>query len=102
MATATAARPIPTRMLMRTPDNFPRTNTEMDTWKIEITEPHSGELGEAILHEDHGFVFEEYTYPAGQRLQVAVHDTHDTHWHIFTDLDSGHRIKIPPEKYRRM
>jgi len=31
-----------------------------------------------------------------------VHDTHDTHWHIFTDLDSGHRVKIPPEKYRRL
>jgi hypothetical protein len=72
----------------------------MKTWKIEIIEPHSGELGEAILHDDHGYVFEEYTYSAGQQLDVAVHDTHDPHWHIFTDLDSGHRIKIPPEKYR--
>jgi len=31
----------------------------MTTWKIEITEPHSGELGEAILHEDHGLAMEE-------------------------------------------
>ncbi len=72
----------------------------MTTWKIEITEPHSGELGEAVLHEDHGYAFEEYTYEAGHRMEVAVHDTHDSHWHIFTDMDSGHRIKIPPEKYR--
>lgn len=72
----------------------------MTTWMIEITQPHSGELGEAVLHEDHGFAFEEYTYAAGHRMEVAVHDTHDPHWHIFTDLESGHRIKIPPEKYR--
>lgn len=77
-------------------------NTPMETWKIEITQPHSGELGEAILHEDHGFAMEEYTYEAGHRLEVAVHDTHDHHWHIFTDLDSGHRIKVPPDKYRRL
>jgi hypothetical protein len=82
-------------------DLFVQTTAPMTTWKIEITEPHSGELGEAILHEDHGFAFEEYTYPAGQRIDVAVHDTHDTQWHIFTDLDSGHRIKIPPGKYRK-
>ena len=74
----------------------------MTTWKIEITEPHSGELGEAVLHEDHGFIFEEYTYEAGRCLEVAVHDTHDNHWHIFTDLDSGHRIQLPPEQYRRV
>lgn len=74
----------------------------MDTWKIKITEPHSGELGEAILHEDHGYVFEEYTYEAGHQLEVAVHDTQHKQWHIFTDLDSGHRIKIPPEKYVRV
>ena len=72
----------------------------MKTWAIEITEPHSGELGEAILHEDHGLIMEEYTYEAGHRLQVAVHDVHDDHWHIFTDFDSGHRFKIPPTKYR--
>lgn len=72
----------------------------MKTWTIEITEPHSGELGEAILHEDHGLIMEEYTYEAGHRLQVAVHDVHDDHWHIFTDFDSGHRFKIPPSKYR--
>jgi hypothetical protein len=74
----------------------------MTTWKIEITEPHSGELGEAILHEDHGFAMEEYTYEAGHMIDVAVHDTQDTQWHIFTDLDSGHRIKIPPQKYRKL
>jgi hypothetical protein len=46
---------------------------------------------------------EEYTYEAGHRIEVAVHDTHDTAtWHIFTDLDSGHRFKIPPEKYRKI
>jgi hypothetical protein len=74
----------------------------MDTWKIEITEPHSGELGEAILAEDHGYAFEEYTYPAGHCMEVAVHNTNHTRWHIFTDLDSGHRIKVPPQKYRRL
>jgi hypothetical protein len=74
----------------------------MMTWKIEITEPHSGELGEAVAHEDHGFAMEEYTYEAGHKIEVAVHDTHDARWHIFTDLDSGHRFKIPPEKYRRL
>ena len=49
----------------------------MTTWKIEITEPHSGEIGEAVLHEDHGFAMEEYSYEAGRKLEVAVHDTHD-------------------------
>ncbi len=91
------AVPSPTRMR-----NNDAPKSPMNTWKIEITEPHSGELGEAILHEDHGFTFEEYTYAAGNRLQVAVHDVHDHHWHIFTALDSGHRIKIPPEKYRKL
>jgi hypothetical protein len=74
----------------------------MDTWKIEVTEPHSGELGEAILAEDHGYAFEEYTYEAGHKMEVAVHNAQDNRWHIFTDLDSGHRIKIPPDKYRRL
>ena len=80
----------------------PQTPVPLNIWKIEIAEPHSGELGGAILHEDHGFAFEEYTYAAGHRVEVAVHDTHDSHWHIFTDLDSGHRIKIPPDKYRKL
>lgn len=71
-------------------------------WKIEITENHTGELGEAIRHEDHLFEAEEYHYDQGQKLEVFVHDTKDSHWHIFTDLDSGHRFKIPPEKYRCM
>lgn len=74
----------------------------MHYWKIEITEPHSGELGEAIEHEDHFLVAEEYHYEAGQKLEVAVHKTDDPHWHIFTDMDSGHRFKIPAEKYHRV
>ncbi len=74
----------------------------MTIWKIEITEPHSGELGEAVIHDDHGFAMEEYTYPAGSQLEVGVHTTDDEHWHIFTDFDSGHRFKIPPSRYRRL
>ena len=31
------------------------------TWTLEITEPHSGELGEAIDHADHSFAMEEYS-----------------------------------------
>ena len=68
--------------------------------KIEILDYHSGELGEAIQHEDHLFEAEEYHYDKGQVLDVAVHDNNSPHWHIFTDLDSGHRFKIEPEKYR--
>lgn len=70
------------------------------TQKIEILEPHSGEIGEAIQHADHVIESEEYHYEIGQKLEVAVHSTLDPHWHIFTDLDSGHRFKIPPQKYR--
>lgn len=70
------------------------------TKKIEILEPHSGEIGEAIRRSDHLFEAEEYHYESGQKLEVAVHDTADTDYHIFTDLDSGHRFKIPPAKYR--
>jgi hypothetical protein len=70
--------------------------------KIEILEPHSGEIGEAIQHEDHVFEAEEYHYETGQKLEVAVHNTAAPDWHIFTDLDSGHRFKIPPQKYRTM
>ncbi|MSU50171.1 MAG: GTP-binding protein [Opitutus sp.] len=69
---------------------------------FQAAAPHSGELGEAILPEDHGFAMEEYTYEAGHRIEVAVHDTHDSNSHIFTDLDSDHRVKIPPQKYRRI
>jgi hypothetical protein len=71
-------------------------------WKIEIMQPHSGELGEAIVHDDHLFEAEEYHYETGQKLEVAVHSADGTHWHIFTDMDSGHRFKIPPEKYRKI
>ncbi len=71
-------------------------------WHIEILEPHSGELGEAIEHEDHVLVAAEYHYEPGQKLEVAVHKTTDPHWHIFTDLDSGHRFKIPSHKYARL
>jgi hypothetical protein len=68
--------------------------------KIEILDHHSGELGEAIQHEDHLFESEEYHYDKGQVLEVAVHDTANVQWHIFTDLDSGHRFKIEPAKYK--
>ena len=71
-------------------------------WKIEILEHHTGEIGEAIQHEDHLFESEEYHYDAGQVLEVAVHDDSNEHWHIFTDLDSGHRFKIEPLKYRKL
>ena len=71
-------------------------------WKIEILENHSGEIGEAVAHADHLFESEEYHYDQGQVLEVAVHHTDDQLWHIFTDLDSGHRFKIPPEKYRKL
>ena len=71
-------------------------------WKIRILENHSGEIGEAIQHEDHLFEAEEYHYDKGQVLEVAVHDDADPHWHIFTDLDSGHRFKIEPVKYRKL
>lgn len=73
------------------------------TWKIEITEPHSGELGEAIDHADHEFAMEEYSYEQGRVLEVHVHNAAPgAQWHIFTDLDSGHRFKIPPERYRKL
>ncbi|MDP1578671.1 MAG: hypothetical protein Q8M02_00225 [Candidatus Didemnitutus sp.] len=72
------------------------------TWKIEITEPHSGELGEAIEHADHEFTMEEYSYSEGQILEVFVHKTESAEWHIFTDMDSGHRFKIPPGRYRKV
>lgn len=72
------------------------------TTKIEILEPHSGEIGEAIKHADHLFEAEEYHYESGQKLEVAVHNMSDDEYHIFTDLDSGHRFKIPPTKYRQL
>jgi hypothetical protein len=72
------------------------------TWKIEITEPHSGELGEAIDHADHEFAMEEYSYEQGRILEVYVHNASSEQWHIFTDLDSGHRFKIPPSRYRKV
>jgi len=71
-------------------------------WKIEILEDHSGELGEAIQHEDHLFESDEYHYNQGQVLEVAVHQANLGPWHIFTDLDSGHRFKIEPGKYRKV
>jgi hypothetical protein len=54
------------------------------------------------VHEDHLFEAEEYHYETGQKLEVAVHNNLDSQWHIFTDLDTGHRFKIPPQKYRRV
>lgn len=74
----------------------------MSTFKIEILEHHTGELGEAIQHEDHLAESEYYHYDSGSVLEVAVHDDYHDHWHIFTDLDSGHRFKIEPDKYRRL
>ena len=71
-------------------------------WKIELFENHSGEIGEAIHHEDHLFEVEEYHYEKGQILEVAVHQSNGDHWHIFTDMDSGHRFKIEPAKYRKI
>ena len=70
--------------------------------KIEKAALHSGEIGDAIKHEDHGFALEEYSYEPGHKLDVFVHDVTDPHWPIFTDLDSGHRVKIPAAKYCRM
>lgn len=74
----------------------------MITCKIEILENHTGELGEAIQHEDHLVESECYHYDSGSVLEVAVHDNEHEHWHIFTDMDSGHRFKIEPFKYRRL
>ena len=71
-------------------------------WKIEILECHNGELGEAITHDDHLIETEEYHYNQGQVLEVFVHKADDPQWHIFTDLDTGHRFKIPPLKYRQI
>jgi ABC-type thiamine transport system ATPase subunit len=71
-------------------------------WNIQLDEPHSGELGEAIEHEDHSLVASEYHYEAGAVLEVVVHHVEDPKRHIFTDLDSGHRFKIPAAKYHRV
>lgn len=70
--------------------------------KIEILDHHNGEIGEAIHHSDHLFEAEEYHYDKGQVLEVFEHDVADENEHIFTDLDSGHRFKIQPDKYRRL
>lgn len=72
------------------------------TWMIEFTEPHSGEIGEAIDHMDHDLAMEEYTYEKGRVIEVYVHNANHGLWHFFTDLDSGHRIKIPPARYRKI
>jgi hypothetical protein len=45
---------------------------------------------------------EEYPSEPGRKMEVAVHDVNDPQWHILTDLDSGHRIRLPPQKYRRV
>jgi hypothetical protein len=73
------------------------------TWKIALLDNHTGELGEAIQHEDHLVESECYHYDEGDVLTVAVHDhADDQSWHIFTDLDSGHRFKIEPGKYQKI
>jgi hypothetical protein len=71
-------------------------------WKIELLDNHNGELGEAIQHEDHLCGYEAYHYDKGQVLEVVVHDFQSGPWHIFTDLESGHRFKIEPAKYRKI
>ena len=70
------------------------------TSKIEILEDVTGELGEAIQHEDHLVESECYHYNRGAVLNVAIHDSSDHPYHIFTDLDSGHRFKVHPQQYR--
>ncbi|MFW6353534.1 MAG: hypothetical protein ACOC3I_04015 [Verrucomicrobiota bacterium] len=58
-----------------------------------------GEIGEAIQHEDHRLSAESYHFNTGEVLTVASYDTESTNYHIFTDLESGHRFKIHPNQY---
>jgi len=72
------------------------------TYKIEIKEDVAGEIGEAIQHEDHSLSAESYHFCHGEVLTVASYDTESPEYHIFTDLESGHRFKIHPEQYQRV
>jgi len=69
------------------------------TYKIKIEEDVVGEIGEAIQHENHSLSSESYHYNAGMILEVAEYDTRSDHYHIFTDLETGHRFKIHPQQY---
>ena len=69
------------------------------TYKIEIKDDVVGEIGEAIQHEDHLLSSESYYFNRGSILEVAAYDTENSNWHIFTDLDSGHRFKLHPDQY---
>lgn len=70
------------------------------TYKIEIKDDVVGEIGEAIQHEDHFFSAESYHFNVGEVLTVASYDTENPNYHIFTDLESGHRFKIHPSQYQ--
>jgi hypothetical protein len=72
------------------------------TYKIEIKEDVVGEIGEAIQHPDHALSAESYSFNVGKVLTVASYDTESPTYHIFTDLDSGHRFKIQPNQYARV
>lgn len=69
------------------------------TYRIEIKEDIVGEIGEAIQHEDHRLSSESYHFNVGSILTVASYDTESPNYHIFTDLESGHRFKIHPQQY---
>ncbi len=71
-------------------------------YQIEITDDVVGEIGEAIAHEDHSLTAESYHFNRGDILTVASYNTTDPFWHIFTDLDSGHRFKIHPNQYVKL
>ena len=72
------------------------------TYKIEIKDDVVGEIGEAIQHEDHSLSAESYHFNVGEVLTVASYDTENPNYHIFTDLESGHRFKIHPGQYQRV
>lgn len=72
------------------------------TYKIEIKDDVVGEIGEAIRHEDHSLSAESYHFNTGEVLTVASYNTEHDDYHIFTDLETGHRFKIHPEQYVRV
>jgi hypothetical protein len=69
------------------------------SYKIRIEDDVVGEIGEAVQHENHRLSSESYAFNRGQVLEVAEYDTLSDNYHIFTDLDSGHRFKIHPDQY---
>jgi hypothetical protein len=70
------------------------------SYKIKIVDDVVGEIGEAIQHENHSLSSESYFFAKGSVIEVAEYDTLSDNYHIFTDLDSGHRFKIHPSQYR--